>query len=283
MNPILNPIPNLPQDSYNVIIPLEKSTNKFNRKVYIPTMTEGKITSEEVNELLEDLELITSQFSTPLGKLMTLLHRFVLPFFVMLFLTNNWYCGSDDYEYNYHYDYYRHIRNRTWVPFFIYCIIMSIYQKLNHKYKMMKARGKADSIIQIHQSKFNKKGYRLFVPFNFLEWIEIQRDSYPQRDPVPSVDQFNLRQNVSQLLHAPVVQNIREYGNSAFQPLINMGRNPNQNNQTHLLNPNNQVYPIYVNGQGYPIVPYYYPNPNIQGDQVNLNHPPPSNNFNNGQ
>ena len=267
MNPILNPIPNISQDGYNVIIPLEKSTNKFNRKAYVPTMTEGKISSEEVNQLLEDLELAISQLSTPLGELMTVLHRFVLPLFVMIFLTNVWYC----------------YRDRTWVPFFIYCIIMFIYQKVSQKYKMMKAREKADSIIQIHQSEFNKKGYRLFIPFNFPEWIEIQRDSYPQQAPVPSADQFNLHQNVSQLLQAPVVQNIREYGSSVFQPLINMVRNPNQNNQTHLLNPNNQVYPIYVNNQGYPIIPYYYPNPSVQGDQINSNHPPTSNNSNNTQ
>jgi len=282
MNPIVNPISNLTQGGYNVIIPLDKPTNKFNRKAYVPTMTEGKISSEEVNQLLEDLELITSRFSTPLGKLMTILHRFVLPFFVMLFLTNEWYCGSNDYEYDYDYGYYRH-RNRTWIPFFIYCIMVFIYQKVSQKYKMMKAREKADSIIQIHQSEFNKKGYRLFIPFNFPEWIEIQRDSDPQQAPVPNADQFNLRQNVSQLLQAPVVQNIREYGSSVFQPLINMVRNPNQNNQTHLLNPNNQVYPIYVNGQGYPIIPYYYSNPSVQGDQINPNHPPASNNSNNAQ
>jgi len=280
MNSIPNPIPNLPQGGYNVIIPLQKSTNKFNRKVYIPTMTEGKITSEEVNELLEGLELITSQFSTPLGKLMTLLHRFVLPFFVMLFLTKEWHCEGSDYEYDFEKGSYRRFRkDRTWVPFFIYCIIVVIYQKLSQKYKMMKAREKADSIIQIHQSEFNKKGYRLFIPFNFPERIEIQRDSDPQQVPVPNVDQFNLRQNVTQILQAPVVQNIREYGNS----LINMVRNPNQNNQTHLLNPNNQVYPIYVNSQGHPIVPYYNPNPSLEENQINPSHPSTSNNSNNTQ
>jgi len=233
MNPQFSAVPNISYSGYNIIVPIDKSNNKFNRAVYTPMMTEGKITSEEVNQVLNDLELVTKKLPTSCGNLMTIAHLFVLPFIAMWILTENWYCGYYDYDRYY-------TRTKSWSPFFIYCLIAFIYFHFGKKYQLMKVRNQADTIIQMHQSQFNKKGFRLFIPFNFPEWIEIQRDNYPQQMPMPNAHQYIVPQNFSQLLQIPAVQNIRQYGASALQTVASSFQVPQNNQGANVpLNPQN--------------------------------------------
>jgi hypothetical protein len=233
MNPLIQPTSNLP--GYNIIIPIVKATNKFNRQVYTPVMTEEKISSEAVNKVLDDLELVTYQLQTDGGKFLTFLHRFVLPFFAFLFIYTSMYCGSYYYDYNYD--------RKSWTQFIIYCIIAYIYLKVSTKVQLMRVREKADSILQIHQAEFNKRGFRLFLPINFPEWIEIQRDSDPVQH-VQIANPLSISQGVSRLMQTPAVQSVRQYGASVLQPLVTMvqaqvqAQNQNQGNQT-LLNGQN--------------------------------------------
>ena len=213
----------------SIIIPKDKSSNGFNRTVYLPAMTEEKITSGEVNQVLSDLELVTKKLPTACGNLMTLIHLFVLPLIAMIFLTNEWYCEYYDYRSESYRN--RYYWDRSWMPFFIYCLIVFVYLKFNKKYQLMKIRAEAETIFQMHQPQFNKKGYRLFVPFNFPQWIEIQRDSYPQQMPVPNNNLFNVPQSFSQVLQSSPVKKMREYGASALQSLASkIQNNPNSQN-----------------------------------------------------
>jgi len=225
MNPLLTPASDFHQTYFNVMIPLDKSTKKFKRGVYVPMMTQEKISSEEFNQVLEDLELVTSQLPTIMSTLMTILHRFVLPFIALIFLTDEWYCGSSDWDSEYHY----RTRFRTWAPFYFYCVVMYAYFKFSKKYQMMKLRAKAASIIQIYQADFNKRGFRLSIPSHFPEFVELQKDLYPEGTSPEDTEQYNL----SQFLQVPAVQNIRRYGRSILQSLAAMKRNM----QTNVNNP----------------------------------------------
>lgn len=277
MNPQMFSAPNLPQRSYNVIFPRDKITNRFHRGVYTESMTEGKISYQEINNFLDDVELVTTKLPLPFTKFLTFAHRFALPLIVLLFLTKELNFTRSD---------------KTWQPFIWYCFVALVYTLICTRLQFNQSREKIDAVVQIYQAKFNKKGFRLFVPLK-LQWIELQKDIYseiilPQTQP-------NLNQNIYPNLQAPVIQN-QEQGN-ILQSLITQGYNfinninnsisqnyrqnysslPNPqgyptyaNNYSSLPNP--QIYPIYMNNQGFHVPPQYQPQyfqccPNHQNNQ----------------
>jgi len=226
-----SPIHFVPHGS--IIIPKNKFTNKFNRTVYIPTMTENKITSEEVNQVLSDLELITKKLPTTCGNWMTIVHIFVLPLIAMWTLAEKWWTCSGYYGYETGFS-QRNWKGR-WMPFFIYFLLTFIYFKASKKYQLIKVKSQAETLLQIHQPQFNKKGYRLSIAFNFPEWIEIQNNDYPHQMSVPNANQNNIPQSFSQVLQSSPVKKMRKYGASALQSLaLTIQNNPNsQNNQDY--------------------------------------------------
>jgi len=217
---------NIPNGGYSVIyIPINKSTNKFSRTVYTPKMTEEKITSEELNQVLNDLELVTKKLPTNLSNILTIIDLFVLPLIAFVMLMESWYCSYYDHST----DSYRRTE-RSWTPLFIYYFIALPYYNLSKKYQPVKIKAQTDSIVQMYQSQFNQKGYRLFIPFNFPDWIEIHKDSHLQQMPVPKVNHFEIPQTLSQILQSPTMQKTRQYVAFALQSLASAIQN-SQNSQ----------------------------------------------------
>jgi len=143
--------------------PLNKDTNQFNRDLYIPTMTEGKISAEEINQVFEDLELATCKIPTPNDNMLILCYRFAFPFVVMLFLDAQE--ALCDYEYK--------PRPKTWWFFYMYCFFAVIYWIFNQRSQIGKVKENTKKIIHLFQPDFSKKGFIWIIPEDFPECIEL--------------------------------------------------------------------------------------------------------------
>jgi len=204
---------------------MDKSSNKFKRTAYDPSMTEGKITSEEVNQVLTGLELVTYKLPTLCGNFIAIIHLFVIPLIAMIVFADKIYCGSvpryyinDDYVSDYIVD----KTDKSYAVFFVYWLLAFIYLNLKRKYQLIEIRAEVETIIQVYQSQFNKKGYRLFIPFNFPECIEIQRVIYPL--PITNTHQFNILS----------MQSIRQYGDYLLQYFFSVIQKKRNSHDTNI-------------------------------------------------
>ena len=73
-----------------IIIPLDRDENKFLKTTYTPSMTGGRATPEEVNQVLTLLDIIASNIPTPFQSINTLFIRFLVPAVMIWFLSETW-------------------------------------------------------------------------------------------------------------------------------------------------------------------------------------------------
>lgn len=207
---------------YDIIIPLKRSNNKFNRSVYIPSMTGGKISIEEIEQVLENLELVTCKLPTVRKNWISFIHIFLLPLLGVIYFKNYWGCGYWDDTYEYRYDsnvgFSRYVpygrqffsTKGNLTPFFVYIILAILYFAISQKYLLKQIQSSAEKIIEIHQPYFFSKGYRWNIQNSFPDWIELRREYNAEQESSES------HYSLEYIRHFSPKKALKQVGNSVF-------------------------------------------------------------------
>ena len=179
--------PYVPSSSdYMIVIPFNKGDNKFSRTSYSSSMTGGRASSEEVNQVLTLLDTITNNLPTPFQVIARLMIRFLVPSLMILVLTETWRC----YQYRY-----------PIAKLFCYVLASLIYILVRTNSQVKQAKNQAQKIIQRFQPTFEERGLRWNIPLGFPHYIELCRD-YREKFFEAQIPPYNPQVNV-QLTSSP--------------------------------------------------------------------------------
>jgi len=148
-------------NDYVIVFPMNPSDKKFSRTIYSPEMTNGRASTEELNQALTFFELAMSRAVTPSDLKKSFWQRFLFPFLLIwIFCT--------------------FFRPRCFEPFWfcfvVYCIV-GIYNLFKNRNAQNK-RAKADSqgVLDFIQPGYLQKGLRWRIPEESYEWIELIKE-----------------------------------------------------------------------------------------------------------
>jgi len=172
---------NIPSSSYNtIIIPFDREENKFSRTVYSTSMTGGRASCDEVNQVLTLLEIAASNIFTSFQAFKYILIRLLIPSFVIWILAGTWRCFKLD-------------------PFFFiwcYYIFRSFFYVLIKKSgETEEVKKQVHKIIQRFQPLFKERGLRWNIPRVFPLYVELCRDYREQffETQIPYNPQANIQ------------------------------------------------------------------------------------------
>ena len=140
------------------------SNKKFSRSIYTPEMTQGRASSDDINQTLTLLEVIFTRTPSKLSLIMSLVFQLVLPFWLLIFIIEE-------------YTYYRFQGPKMiLLLFLIYCIIGISYLIYKHRRQMNTAKADIEEVIKIVQPGYLKKGLRWRIPEESRDWIELIKE-----------------------------------------------------------------------------------------------------------
>jgi len=179
--------PYVPSSSdYMIVIPFNKEDKKFSRTSYSASMTGGRASSEEVNQVLTLLDITINNVPTLFQVITRLIIRFLVPGFMILVLIGTWRC-------------YRHAEPTLLL--FWYMLASLIYILVRRNSQVKEAKSQAQKIIQRFQPIFEERGLRWNIPLGFPHYIEICRD-YREKFFEAQIPPYNPQVNV-QLTSSP--------------------------------------------------------------------------------
>jgi len=179
--------PYIPSSSdYMIVIPFNKEDNKFSRTSYSASMTGGRASSEEINQVLTLLDLTTSNIPTGRQIITRLIIRFLVPAVMIWILAEAWRC-------------YRHAEPT--ILLFWYMLASLIYILVRRNSQVKEAKGQVQKIIQRFQPTFEERGLRWNIPLAFPHYIELCRD-YREKFFEAQIPPYNPQVNV-QLTSSP--------------------------------------------------------------------------------
>jgi len=135
------------------------SDKKFSRTIYSSEMTQGKATSEDINQALTLFEVCYSRLPSIFSLFTSIALRYFLPAFILLYT----YCDLIFYSYY----------NNYWIFFAIYCVGGIYYQVYDRKKQLKNAKAELEDIMKVIQPGYLKRGLRWRVPDNSYGWIEL--------------------------------------------------------------------------------------------------------------
>ena len=146
---------------YTIVIPFNTDDNKFSRTSYSSSMTGGRASSEEINQVLTLLDITTSNIPTGRQIITRLIIRFLVPAVMIWILVEAWRC-------------YRPSTPAT--VLFWYMLASLIYILVRRNSQVKEAKNQVQKIIQRFQPTFEERGLRWNIPLAFPHYIELCRD-----------------------------------------------------------------------------------------------------------
>jgi len=160
------------------------SNKKFSRTIYSQEMTQGRASSEDINQALTLLEIGYSRLPTKFSLFKSIASRYLLPFIMLFWI----YC---EFILHFYYNGY-YYRYQTfvimWVFFTIYCIAGSCYQVYDRKRQLKQAETELEDILKMTQAGYLKRGLRWRIPDDSYGWIELIKE-YRVEDGVQETDE----------------------------------------------------------------------------------------------
>jgi hypothetical protein len=231
-----------PTTDLAVVFPFDKSTKKFDRSFYSPALTDGRVSSEQVESFLREAERIIKKKYNPIKIVLALFTCFVVFGLLGLFcmITDDTFIDESDID-----DIFLYMMGYFGAVIF-YAVLMHFYIRR----KQRKAKKCVKSHIRKHAQAFAAQGVRWNTPLYFPQWIELWKDykgqgqvAYGQQPAVqafnnvypvlpqqiPQIAQYpqalqytqNLQNNVNGQTHqAPKYQSNNMSGNGMAQPLL---------------------------------------------------------------
>ena len=158
-----------PPKNYNIMIPFDKTARKFLRGVCSSTKTEGKISSEEVDDLLELLE--TTCESSDIFDLA--FHHLLVPIIATIFIFIN----AGEFRFR-----LADLKPAGFLVLILFYFVMPIlYIIFKLKSSGTRIKRQAQTVIDLYQANFLQNGFKWVIPDNFPEWIQITRTLEEER------------------------------------------------------------------------------------------------------
>jgi len=143
---------------YMIVIPFNKEDKKFSRTSYSSSMTGGRVSSEEVNQVLTLLDTITNKVPNIFQVMARLMILFLVPSLMILVLTETWKCYQPRYPI---------------AMLFCYGLACLIYILVRTNSQIKQAKNQIQKIIQRVQPTFEERGLRWNIPLGFPHYTEL--------------------------------------------------------------------------------------------------------------
>ena len=151
--------PDVPPSTDSVIVfPFNRTNKRFNKEFYSSEMTNGRASSDDINQVLTILELISPRFPTKLDLLISCLVRFVPPLVIVILFEQ-----TDVFQSS----------ACVWAVLLIYWIVGIFFLLSQRDLKADDARVDLERIIEMVQPEYLKKGLRWQIPEQNYHWIEL--------------------------------------------------------------------------------------------------------------
>jgi len=195
-----------PNKELSIVFPFDKTSKKFDSGFYSPTLTGGRVSLEEINQILSEIDAIRKSIASQ--AIAALICHFVsLSICSGLFV----FTGTPGM-----------------ITFYIIGLVVAVLTIVGVlMWRILKLKGelktKCKEVVDKHNQTFMLRGLRWHLPVNFPSWVELWKDyqsqddtkkgqtqsSPPTRQPyTPASDSNQYQQNYYQdhSLYAPLPQ-----------------------------------------------------------------------------
>jgi len=257
-----------------LVFPLDQETKKFDKSFYSPALTDGRFSSEQVNNVLNEIEETHKKKLKVLRALRIYLGTaFVVGFFILMLFTTTVLSNLGDYSdyedsdtkqqgnlrHGSNYDYYELEAEEElfllwggWMFFFFGALFWSIVLAIYSKYSLNKARKGVQAAVDRNNQFFPNHGLRWNLPKNFPHYIELWKDyrglnfnqtplqppqiylTVPPSNQVPTPIKKQNHEQEQTQLYSNFNQIVDQNGYISFQP--NLISKPFLNNHLNALN-----------------------------------------------
>lgn len=172
-------------NDYVIVLPLAPFDKKFNRSMYSAEMTDGRASSEDIDQALKLFEIALSRYVSTWEMVQSIFWRFFLPLIVLIIFD----CS------------YMLRRTETiYFCFTIYCIVGVLYLFVNEHFQNKRVRGDCQGALDFVQPDYMKRGLRWRIPEEFngrIELIKEYRENEIVSPPVAKANsQYEPPQNI---------------------------------------------------------------------------------------
>jgi len=151
-----------PSSSDSVIVfPWNSSHQKFDRKFYSSDLTQGRASSDDINQVLTLFELIFPRIPSSSIFLTSWTLRFLFPMIVMILFELNRVFRNSDF---------------AWSLLSIYWVVGLIHLFSERYEKREQAKAELEEVLKMVQPAYIKRGLRWRVPEELGGWIELMKD-----------------------------------------------------------------------------------------------------------
>jgi hypothetical protein len=151
-----------------IIFPLNQKEKRFSRSVYSEAMTQGRVSSADINYALCFFEIITSRVTSQPDLKSSFILRYLIPFAILMFFK-----VTDQIQIS-----------SVWFWFWLYCIFGVLIQLSSRNTQIKKAKADLEGVIQMIQPAYLKKGLKWRVPQDPSVWIELVREYRQVGEPL---------------------------------------------------------------------------------------------------
>ena len=173
--------PNIPSSSdYIIIIPFDREENKFSRTVYSTSMTGGRTSCDEVNQVLTLLDIAVNNIPTAFQTFKRLFTRLLIAALMIWIISETWRC-------------YRMATPLTMLFWYMVACLLFILRRRHVEAK--EAKSEVQKIIERFQPSFEERGLRWNIPQGFPLYIELCRD-YREKYFESQIPAYNPQANI---------------------------------------------------------------------------------------
>jgi len=167
-----------------IVFPLNRK-NKFSRTLYSSTMTQGRASLDDINQVFTLLEFVLIRLPSKLSLFLSLILRFFLPFVVL-----RCYHETYDWRSSSYYD-SRWVRfdERIWAWFAFYCVVGIGYMLFDRRRQRKQVKADIEEVIKMVQPGYVERGLRWRVPDESYGWIELIKEYRQEAEPSAPVTQ----------------------------------------------------------------------------------------------
>jgi len=148
-------------NDYVIVFPMNSSDKRFSRTIYSPEMTNGRASSEDINQALSLFELALSRDISTSEMIKSFCWRFLLPLILLMMFTANYMLRRPEV---------------IWSCFAAYCVVGIIYLFTSKNAQTKKAKAESQGILDFVQPGYLKGGLRWRIPEESYDRIELIKE-----------------------------------------------------------------------------------------------------------
>jgi len=191
-----------PTTDLSVVFPYDKSNNRFDRTFYSPALTDGRMSSDQLNKFLSKVERIMKKKMKSISIVIGIYTFLALIGFAGLFCLI---CDSDSVDDD-------ELDDLFCAMMWYFCSILfgGLFLKLCLRNRQRKVRKSIQNHINRNSPAFAAQGLRWNVPLHFPQWIELWKDyKYQPVYVQPHIQNYNsymIPQQPQHVQNQPVFQ-----------------------------------------------------------------------------